>query len=301
MKVMEGVLIELPVLLALSANSPFWRGEADGPRSHARRRCSPASRAPACRRGSTPTTTTPRRSAGWRGPARSATTRTSGGTSGRTRASARSSCASWTCSSTSSTRWRSPAYVQALVAALIDDVENGKPAPSYHRLLVAENKWLAARYGLEAPLMDLATGRRTRVVAATLAPPPHEAAAAVREGAGLLDALSQGIEQDPRERHRRDPAGAGLARERGPARDAVGAGRPDGAAILDGLRPVRRAPRAARNGARVRRGRDPELVRNHLEHPLLERDPAQLRDRRAGAAQGLQELPAPSRESRAAP
>ncbi len=25
--VMEGVLIELPVLLALSANSPFWRGE----------------------------------------------------------------------------------------------------------------------------------------------------------------------------------------------------------------------------------------------------------------------------------
>ena len=28
--VMEGVLIELPVLLALSANSPFWRGEASG-------------------------------------------------------------------------------------------------------------------------------------------------------------------------------------------------------------------------------------------------------------------------------
>ena len=28
--VMEGVLIELPVLLALSANSPFWRGERSG-------------------------------------------------------------------------------------------------------------------------------------------------------------------------------------------------------------------------------------------------------------------------------
>src|SRR5437867_475971 len=28
--VMEGVLIELPVLLALSANSPFWRGESTG-------------------------------------------------------------------------------------------------------------------------------------------------------------------------------------------------------------------------------------------------------------------------------
>src|SRR5262249_12145388 len=34
---------------------------------------------------------------------------------------------------------------------------------SYHRILTTENKWLAARYGLEAPLMDLATGRRNRV------------------------------------------------------------------------------------------------------------------------------------------
>ena len=30
LQVMEGVLIELPVLLALSSNSPFWRGEATG-------------------------------------------------------------------------------------------------------------------------------------------------------------------------------------------------------------------------------------------------------------------------------
>src|SRR5207248_705795 len=30
LEVMEGVLIELPVLLALSTNSPFWRGEATG-------------------------------------------------------------------------------------------------------------------------------------------------------------------------------------------------------------------------------------------------------------------------------
>jgi carboxylate-amine ligase len=29
--------------------------------------------------------------------------------------------------------------------------------------LTSENKWLAGRYGLEAPLMDLATGRRNRV------------------------------------------------------------------------------------------------------------------------------------------
>src|SRR5205085_7536388 len=35
--------------------------------------------------------------------------------------------------------------------------------PSYHRILTSENKWLCARYGLEAPVMDLATGRRNRV------------------------------------------------------------------------------------------------------------------------------------------
>src|SRR5262249_54890456 len=31
-----------------------------------------------------------------------------------------------------------------------------------------ENKWLGARYGLEAPVMDLATGRRNRVPVAQL-------------------------------------------------------------------------------------------------------------------------------------
>jgi carboxylate-amine ligase len=60
------------------------------------------------------------------------------------------------------------AYVQALVAQLIADIEDGNPAQPFHRLLVAENKWLAARYGLEAPVMDLATGRRNRVPVAQL-------------------------------------------------------------------------------------------------------------------------------------
>jgi carboxylate-amine ligase len=35
-------------------------------------------------------------------------------------------------------------------------------------MLTTENKWLAARYGLEAPVMDLATGRRNRVPIAQL-------------------------------------------------------------------------------------------------------------------------------------
>ena len=35
-------------------------------------------------------------------------------------------------------------------------------------MLPQENKWLAARYGLGAPLMDLATGRRNRVALSQL-------------------------------------------------------------------------------------------------------------------------------------
>src|SRR5438874_9957147 len=55
------------------------------------------------------------------------------------------------------------AYCQALVKLLAERFERGEQIPSYHRILTTENKWLAGRYGLEAPLMDLATGRRNRI------------------------------------------------------------------------------------------------------------------------------------------
>jgi carboxylate-amine ligase len=55
------------------------------------------------------------------------------------------------------------AYCQALVKQLCENHEAGQEIPSYHRILTSENKWLAARYGLEAPVMDLASGRRNRV------------------------------------------------------------------------------------------------------------------------------------------
>jgi carboxylate-amine ligase len=55
------------------------------------------------------------------------------------------------------------AYCQALVKHLCEQYEAGVEIPSYHRILTTENKWLAARYGLEAPIMDLATGRRNRI------------------------------------------------------------------------------------------------------------------------------------------
>jgi glutamate---cysteine ligase / carboxylate-amine ligase len=60
------------------------------------------------------------------------------------------------------------AFCQALVKLYCERYEQGKEIPSYHRILTTENKWLAARYGLEAPVMDLATGRRNRVALAQL-------------------------------------------------------------------------------------------------------------------------------------
>jgi glutamate---cysteine ligase / carboxylate-amine ligase len=60
------------------------------------------------------------------------------------------------------------AYCQALVKSLSERYDAGEEIPSYHRILTSENKWLAARYGLEAPVMDLATGRRNRVPVAQL-------------------------------------------------------------------------------------------------------------------------------------
>src|SRR3954451_1532821 len=54
------------------------------------------------------------------------------------------------------------AFCQALVKYFCEQYDRGETIPSYHRILTTENKWLAGRYGLEAPLMDLATGRRNR-------------------------------------------------------------------------------------------------------------------------------------------
>jgi len=60
------------------------------------------------------------------------------------------------------------AFFQALVKMYSEEFDRGGHLDGYHRLLIAENKWLAARYGLEAPVMDLVTGRRNRVPLAQL-------------------------------------------------------------------------------------------------------------------------------------
>jgi glutamate---cysteine ligase / carboxylate-amine ligase len=60
------------------------------------------------------------------------------------------------------------AYCQALVKHYAELVGRSEEIPSFHRILTTENKWLAARYGLSAPVMDLHTGRRNRIPVAAL-------------------------------------------------------------------------------------------------------------------------------------
>ena len=91
------------------------------------------------------------------------------------------------------------AYCQALVKQLCERHDAGEEIPSYHRILTSENKWLAARYGLHAPVMDLATGRRNRVpvsrlirrTVSELAPHARELGSE-RELDGVLELVSRG-------------------------------------------------------------------------------------------------------------
>ena len=91
------------------------------------------------------------------------------------------------------------AYCQALVKHFCERFERGEDIPSYHRILTTENKWLAARYGLEAPVMDLATGRRNRVSVAQLVrrtlrelEPHARELGSERELEGVTEILSRG-------------------------------------------------------------------------------------------------------------
>jgi carboxylate-amine ligase len=95
------------------------------------------------------------------------------------------------------------AYCQALVKSLCESYEAGEEIPSYHRILTSENKWLAARYGLEAPVMDLATGGRIRVPVARLVRrtvselrPHARELGSERELEGVLEILGRGSSAD---------------------------------------------------------------------------------------------------------
>jgi len=99
------------------------------------------------------------------------------------------------------------AYCQALVKYYCERHAVGAEIPSYHRILTTENKWLAARYGLEAPVMDLATGRRNRVPVAQLIrrtlkeiEPHAQELGADRELEGIREILARGNGSDRQRR-----------------------------------------------------------------------------------------------------
>src|SRR5262249_47825546 len=161
MSVMEGVLVELPVLLALSSNSPFWRGKPSGL----------ASTRQAVFAGF-PRSGLPPRFGSYEDYADTVSSlETTGAIVDYTHL--------WwelrppprlgpielrvpDCQFDVDYSLALVAYVQALVAEILDECGKGQPPVSYHRALVAENKCLAARYGVDAQMMDRSGGRRVR-------------------------------------------------------------------------------------------------------------------------------------------
>ena len=166
-QVVNGLLVHVPMLLALSANSPFWRGEATG-LSSSRQMVFAAF----------PRSGPPPRFASYAEYAEVV------GQLEKTGCIADYTHIWWDirlhprlgtieiriCDAVTRVEEAVAltAYCQALVKHFCERYERGEEIPSYHRILTTENKWLAARYGLEAPVMDLATGRRNRVSVAQL-------------------------------------------------------------------------------------------------------------------------------------
>jgi carboxylate-amine ligase len=99
------------------------------------------------------------------------------------------------------------AFCQALVKLYCERHAVGAEIPSYHRILTTENKWLAARYGLEAPVMDLERGTRNRVPVAQLVrrtlaelEPHARELGSERELEGIREILARGNGSDRQRR-----------------------------------------------------------------------------------------------------
>jgi carboxylate-amine ligase len=197
-QVVNGLLVHLPQLLALSANSPFWRGEPTG-LSSSRQMVFAAF----------PRSGPPPRFKDYADYAEVV------GQLERTGCIADYTHIWWdirlhprlgtvemrVCDSV--TRIEDvvaiTSFFQALVKMYCEEYEAGREIPTYHRILTTENKWLAARYGLEAPIMDLATGRRNRAPVAQLIrrtlrdlEPHARELGSERELEGVRDILARG-------------------------------------------------------------------------------------------------------------
>ena len=81
------------------------------------------------------------------------------------------------------------AYYQALVKHYCEQYDAGVKLDGHHRILTVENKFLAARYGLDARVMDLATGASDRVPISELVRRTLRRRRAARARARLRDEL----------------------------------------------------------------------------------------------------------------
>jgi glutamate---cysteine ligase / carboxylate-amine ligase len=201
-QVVNGLLVHVPMLLALSANSPFWRGEPTG-LSSSRQMVFAAF----------PRSGPPPRFASYAEYAEVV------GQLEKTGCIADYTHIWWDirlhprlgtieiriCDAVTRVEEAVAltAYCQALVKRFCERYERGEEILSYHRLLTTENKWLAGRYGLEAPLMDLATGRRNRISVAQLVrrtlkelEPHARELGSDRELEGVREILSRGNGSD---------------------------------------------------------------------------------------------------------
>ncbi len=201
-QVLNGLIVHLPELLALSASSPFWRGERTGLHSSRQMVFS-----------AFPRSGVPPRFANYEEFAAVV------GQLERTGCIADYTHIWWdirphprlgtlelrVCDAV--TRLEDvvaiAAYFQALVKLLSEQVEAGEEVPAYHRALTTENKWLVARHGLEAPVMDLRTGDDERVSVAELIrrtvrelEPHARELGSERELAGIEEILARGTSAD---------------------------------------------------------------------------------------------------------
>ncbi len=102
------------------------------------------------------------------------------------------------------------ALIQAMVKELAEHYDEGKSLSRYPYEMLDENKWLAARHGLEGELVDLP--KTDRVGAAELVRRLMDAAAPARRGARLRRRVRR-ARGHPRERHRVGAPDRGLRRQ----------------------------------------------------------------------------------------
>ena len=159
--VANGMRVHVPVLLALSANSPFWRGQATGlasTRMPIFRQFPRVGMPPALRR----TGRTSSERIGFmvdveddRGLHLPLVRRPPAPELRHGRDPRR-----WTRRRASSTRSALAALIQAMVKELAEHFEAGKQLADYPYEMLDENRWIAARHGLDGEMVDLPSYER---------------------------------------------------------------------------------------------------------------------------------------------